>query len=158
MSYGVRKVSMNCHANSALVPDSCKKVTVEWRNILMSRINDVSLKRASLIIGLLVGLSLYANASVAQSLPVFPGAVGYGIDTPAGRGGKIFKVNNLNAAGPGSLEACTSASGARVCIFEVSGVIELTSDLTINTPYITICRTNSTVARHNASRCRSRNK
>lgn len=89
-------------------------------------------------LGLLAAFSLYGNASLAQSLPVFPGAVGFGIDTPAGRGGEVYKVTNLNASGPGSLENCTSASGARVCIFEVSGVIDLTSELRITNPNITI--------------------
>jgi pectate lyase len=85
-----------------------------------------------------LGFLLCANLGFAQNLPVFPGAVGFGTDTPAGRGGKIFKVTNLNESGSGSLSACTEASGPRICIFEVSGVIELTDDIKINNPFITI--------------------
>lgn len=85
-----------------------------------------------------LGLLFYANLAFAQNLPVFPGAVGFGTDTPAGRGGNIFKVTNLNESGSGSLAACTVASGPRICIFEVSGVINLTSDIRIDNPYITI--------------------
>ena len=71
-------------------------------------------------------------------LPVIPGASGFGINTPAGRGGTVYKVTNLNASGTGSLAACAAASGPRVCVFEVSGTIHTTSDLVIRNPYITI--------------------
>ncbi|MCG8371489.1 MAG: right-handed parallel beta-helix repeat-containing protein [Proteobacteria bacterium] len=77
-------------------------------------------------------------AGPAIALPVFPGAVGFGVDTPAGRGGKVFKVRNLNASGPDSLQECLAASRPRVCVFEVSGVIKLTDDLAINEPFITV--------------------
>ena len=76
--------------------------------------------------------------SQAFALPVIPGATGFGIDTPAGRGGKVYKVTNLNESGSGSLAECVQASGPRVCVFEVSGTIRLTSDMTIANPYITI--------------------
>ena len=71
-------------------------------------------------------------------LPVIPGAAGFGINTKAGRGGTVYRVTNLNASGSGSLKACTDASGPRVCVFEVSGTIYMTSDLVIKNPYITI--------------------
>lgn len=104
----------------------------------MDRNNVAHSRSNKALLVLFVGLSFYGSVSNAQSLAVFPGAVGYGIDTPAGRGGEVYKVTNLNASGPGSLEECTSASGPRVCIFEVSGVIKLSSDLVINKPYITV--------------------
>jgi len=66
-----------------------------------------------------------------QALPVIPGAAGFGMDTKAGRGGTVYKVINLNADGAGSLKACIDATGARTCVFEVSGAIRITSDLTI---------------------------
>ncbi len=77
-------------------------------------------------------------ASSASALPVIPGATGFGIDTPAGRGGKVIRVTNLNATGDGSLHACVRASGPRICIFEVSGTIRVKSDLVVNEPYLTI--------------------
>ncbi len=40
-------------------------------------------------------------------------------------------MTNLNADGAGSLKACIDATGARTCVFEVSGAIRITSDLTI---------------------------
>jgi hypothetical protein len=88
---------------------------------------------------LLSGAAIFAlGASAAQALPVIPGAAGYGIDTPAGRGGTVYKVTNLNASGTGSLKACTDATGPRVCVFEVSGYIRLTEDLLIRNGPITI--------------------
>ncbi len=81
---------------------------------------------------------LSCSAGAASALPVIPDAVGFGIDTPAGRGGKIIRVTNLNASGSGSLQACVNASGPRICVFEVSGVIQLKSDLKVTEPYLTI--------------------
>jgi hypothetical protein len=84
-----------------------------------------------------VGLAFHA-VNTASALPVIPGATGFGIDTPAGRNGTVYRVTNLNASGAGSLAACTSASGPRVCVFEVSGVIQLTQELMVWNPYLTI--------------------
>jgi pectate lyase len=88
---------------------------------------------------LLSGVATVAlGVTAAQALPVIPGAAGYGMDTPAGRGGTVYRVTNLNASGAGSLKACTDATGARVCVFEVSGSIRLTEDLLIRNGPITI--------------------
>ncbi len=74
-----------------------------------------------------------------SAIPVFPGAQGYGIDTPAGRGGQIIKVTNLNASGTGSLRAALATSGPRIIVFEVGGIIDLNqSRLTISQPFVTI--------------------
>ena len=60
---------------------------------------------------------------------------------PGGKGGHIYRVTNLNNSGPGSLRDCiidVEDHGPRICVFEVSGVIELSSDLEIWKPHITI--------------------
>ena len=72
-----------------------------------------------------------------KSLPAFPGAEGYGCETPGGRGGKVIYVTNLNPDGPGSLQEACAASGPRIVVFGVSGVIHNT---------ITIEHSNITVA------------
>jgi len=82
--------------------------------------------------------SLYPPQGSTGGLPVIPGASGFGINTKAGRGGTVYRVTNLNASGTGSLKACIDATVPRVCVFETSGTIRLTSDMIINNPYITI--------------------
>ncbi len=77
-------------------------------------------------------------AAAAHAVPVIPGAAGFGMDTPAGRGGTVYKVTNVNASGVGSLKACVDATTPRVCVFEVSGTIKLTADLTIRNNNLTI--------------------
>lgn len=72
------------------------------------------------------------------ALPVIPGAKGFGMETPAGRGGQVYKVTTLAETGTGSLKACIDATGPRVCVFEVSGTIRLSSDLVIRNRYLTI--------------------
>ncbi len=77
------------------------------------------------------------TGALAQ-VPVIPGAAGYGMNTPAGRGGKIMRVTNLRADGEGSLRSCVEASGPRVCVFEVSGTINMKSTLVAKNPNLTI--------------------
>ncbi len=94
-------------------------------------------------------LSLVANAvlallvccappCVAQDVPAFPGAEGFGADTPGGRGGKVLLVTNLNDSGPGSFREACEAEGPRIVVFRVSGNIELESPINLGNPYITI--------------------
>jgi pectate lyase len=87
---------------------------------------------------LLLGAFAVFAATAAHALPVIPGAAGYGMSTPAGRGGAVYRVTNLNASGAGSLQACVDATGPRTCIFDVSGAIVLTSDLPVRNGNLTI--------------------
>jgi hypothetical protein len=87
---------------------------------------------------LLTGTVLMLAAAKSQALPVIPGATGYGMDTAAGRGGTVYKVTNLNASGTGSLKACVDGTTPRVCVFEVSGTIRLTTDLYVRFGNLTI--------------------
>lgn len=91
------------------------------------------LRRLATAVALACGL-----APLAHAVPVLPGAIGHGIATPAGRGGAVVRVINLDSSGPGSLKACVDQRGPRVCVFEVSGTIRLTDDLTLRNPFITI--------------------
>src|SRR3982751_5131447 len=87
----------------------------------------------------LAGLAI---AQVATAQPVFPGAVGYGTNTKAGRDAvddddHIYRVTTLddsNISSPvrGSLRyGIERVDGPRVIVFEVSGVIELQKDLIV---------------------------
>lgn len=75
---------------------------------------------------------------VVEEAFAFPGAEGFGRKVTGGRGGKVIKVTNLNDSGAGSLRAAVTASGKRIVIFEISGTIELKSNLVIRNPDITI--------------------
>jgi hypothetical protein len=75
---------------------------------------------------------------LSAGLSVFPGAQGFGSDTPAGRGGKLIRVTNLNPSGPGSLSEALSFPGARTVVFEVGGIIELENNLEVIHPFLTL--------------------
>jgi len=88
---------------------------------------------------LLAAAVLTLGATTAKARPVIPGAAGFGMETTAGRGGKVMRVTNLNASGSGSLKACVSdTEGPRVCIFDVSGTIRITTDLMVRYGHLTI--------------------
>ena len=78
------------------------------------------------------------ESTISTNIPVIPGISGFGVNTPAGRGGVIYKVTNLNDSGTGSLRWAVSQTGPRIIIFEVSGEIKLLSNVVVRNPYITI--------------------
>lgn len=71
-------------------------------------------------------------------IPAFPGAEGGGMYTFGGRGGKVLTVSNLNDSGPGSFRWACEQGGARIVVFNVSGIIWLKSPIKVRAPYITI--------------------
>lgn len=88
-----------------------------------------------------IAFALFAGVlfSAASQVPVFPGARGFGVETPAGRGGKILRVTTLNATGPGSLAEALNTTGARIVVFEVGGVIDLEGGtLRVSEPFLTV--------------------
>lgn len=68
----------------------------------------------------------------------FPGAEGGGMYSLGGRGGKVLVVNNLNDDGPGSFRWACEQGGARIIVFNVSGVIRLKTPIIVRAPYVTI--------------------
>lgn len=71
-------------------------------------------------------------------IPAFPGAEGGGMYTFGGRGGRVYTVTNLNDSGPGSFREACEAGGARIVVFNVSGIIKLKTPIVVQAPYITI--------------------
>jgi hypothetical protein len=71
-------------------------------------------------------------------IPSFPGAEGGGMFSFGGRGGKVITVTNLNDRGPGSFREACETGGARIVVFNVSGIIRLKTPIIVRAPYITI--------------------
>jgi pectate lyase len=117
--------------------------------------NTVGAKRArrwsALAAGgvLLIGVGLALNiasrggahepvAACGGELPAFPGAEGFGCGTPGGRGGRVMVVSNLADSGPGSLREALEASGPRFVVFAVSGTIEVSEQIVVDDPFVTV--------------------
>ena len=71
-------------------------------------------------------------------IPAFPGAEGGGMFSFGGRGGKVLTVTNLNDSGPGSFREACETGGARIIVFNVSGIIQLKTPIIVRAPYVTI--------------------
>lgn len=96
-----------------------------------------------------IGL-LFTRPVMAQTnAPAFPGAEGFGAGTTGGRGGSVYIINTLsdstnsgcqpnNSSTTCSIRDCVQASGKRICIFSVGGLITVNSTLSIDNSDITI--------------------
>ena len=75
---------------------------------------------------------------IKSNIPAFPSAEGGGMYTPGGRGGKVIVVTSLEDSGPGTFREACETGGARVIVFNVSGIIRLKSPISVRAPYVTI--------------------
>lgn len=67
------------------------------------------------------------------------GAEGWAQESRGGINGRIIRVANLNASGSGSLAEALLATGNRIIVFEVGGVIDLGgSTISLKNPYVTV--------------------
>lgn len=67
----------------------------------------------------------------------FPGAEGFGANARGGRGGAVCHVTTLADSGAGSLRDCVSGAN-RTVVFDISGWIDLSSNLGVTQNNITI--------------------
>ncbi len=81
---------------------------------------------------------LFTAMTPVLGIPAFPGAEGFGSDTPGGRGGRVIEVTNLDSDGPGSFREACYSEGPRIVVFRVAGIIDLNGGMSIRNPYITI--------------------
>ena len=66
-------------------------------------------------------------------------ARGWAAETVGGRGGRVVRVTSLAATGPGSLAEALAASGPRIVVFEVGGVVDLAgATLKVSEPFVTV--------------------
>jgi hypothetical protein len=79
-----------------------------------------------------------AAAQTLEPTLAFPGAEGAGRFALGGRGGPVLRVTHLGDSGPGSLRAAVEADGPRTVVFDIGGVIRLSSPLTIRRGRITL--------------------
>lgn len=82
----------------------------------------------------------FSQAQLGWTLPSFPGAEGFGTETPGGRGGVVMVVTTLSGSGPGSFREAMLTTQPRIIVFRVSGVIDLGGDI-----YLTEAHSNVTV-------------
>lgn len=84
-----------------------------------------------IILPLAMLMSAWSISLAEDKAPAFPGAEGHGRYVTGGRGGEIRHVTNLNDSGPGSLRQALNGNNSKIIVFDVSGYIDLKSQLNV---------------------------
>jgi hypothetical protein len=127
------KISPEVQAQSKVIMDEAQKRSDEaWEKALV--IIEEEAKHGKPFIP----WASRPNDLPQAEIPAFPGAEGGGMYTFGGRGGNIYTVTSLEDSGPGTLREACEKGGARIVVFNVSGIIRIKSPLIIRAPYITI--------------------
>jgi hypothetical protein len=94
----------------------------------------------SILFTALLCFTLILISEPASAIPAFPGAEGFGADTPGGRGGQVVFVTNTNDYGPGSLREALTMEVPRIIVFRTSGTILWSSPVTLTAAnsYVTV--------------------
>jgi hypothetical protein len=95
--------------------------------------------RTVIILGLSVAIISAVSGQSGRRQIAFPGAEGFGRFAVGGRGGDVYHVTNLDDDGPGSLRyGLRNAKGRRTIVFDLSGTIQLRSELRITQSNLTV--------------------
>jgi hypothetical protein len=131
-------------AQYPIIPDSVK-ARVARQEAEINRKSDLAWQKAFLIVQQEenAGRPYRPWASkpedlIKNNIPAFPGAEGGGAFTAGGRGGKVVTVTSLADFGPGTLREACETGGARIVVFNVTGIIRLLTPIHVRAPYITI--------------------
>lgn len=109
---------------------------IEIKNIEWNRKSILSLIG---VILMLLSLVIVSTSFFSKKYYAFDGAEGYGAYTDGGRHGIAYHVTTLeDSNNEGSLRYALEQHGARTVIFDVSGIIDLKSPITIKDGSITI--------------------
>lgn len=83
-----------------------------------------------------------SSGCTGSSAAVVPCGYGFGMSTRAAYGcgtdPQILRVTTTSDTGAGSLRQALTTSGPRVVIFEISGYINVTTDMTVTSPCLTV--------------------
>lgn len=96
---------------------------------------------SSVVLAATLAYGLAASRAGAQTIPAFPGAEGAGAAAIGGRGGDVYFVTSLadtNTFGTLRHGITTAGTTGRTILFRTGGQINLTSNLQVNNPRITI--------------------